>query len=71
MSNYMTDFLVLGEFKLKAGDLVMTVLGDYGIVVGFGKHNKYNIDDSEYYYVLINNHVQCYLPFALIKMKKK
>ena len=71
MNNYMTDFLVLGDFEFKTGDLVMTVLGDYGIVVGFGKHMKYGIDDSEYYYVLINNHVQYYLPFALIKIKKK
>ena len=62
--------LVIDEFKFQIGDLVTTILGDYGIIVKIGKHSKYDIDKTDYYHVLIDDHVRCFMPFALIKIKK-
>jgi len=56
--------------KFKIGDLVSTVLGEYGIIVDIGEHIRYKSDNTEYYHVLIGQHVYCYLSFALIKIKK-
>ena len=64
-----SPFLVIDEFRFEIGDLVTTVLGKYGIIVGSGKHAKYNTDNSFYYYVLVEGNVQHFLPFALIKIK--
>ena len=61
---------ILGDIRFKIGDLVTTILGDYGIIVGFGRHKIYNMDETDYYHVLIEDHVHFYLPFALIKIKK-
>ena len=66
-----THLYVLNAFKFEVGDLVKTILGEYGIITGYGKHTKYKADETEYYYVLINEHIHYYLPFALIKVKKK
>ena len=57
--------------KFEIGELVMTVLGDYGIIIGFGRHPKYDIDETSYYHVLINGYIYCYLPIALVKIKNK
>ena len=56
--------------KLQIGDLVSTVLGEYGIIVDIGEHTRYKSDNTEYYHVLIGQHIYFYLPFALIKIKK-
>tara|TARA_R110000824_G_scaffold28264_14_gene95253 strand:- start:5189 stop:5467 length:279 start_codon:yes stop_codon:yes gene_type:complete len=55
------------------GDLVTTLLGEIGIIIGYGTHpdgvpSEY--DQSAYYKVLINNNVYNYLPAALEKVKK-
>lgn len=55
------------------GDLVTTLLGEIGIIIGYGTHPdgvppEYN--QSAYYKVLINNNVYNYLPTALKKVKK-
>ena len=68
---YDPDYFVMANFTLNIGDLVTTILGEYGIIVGFGKHTVYDIDKTNYYHVLINDNVQYYLPFALIKIEKK
>jgi hypothetical protein len=57
--------------KFLIGDLVTTVLGEYGIIIDIGEHNVYKSDSTEYYHVLICNYVQCYLSFALMKVKDK
>ena len=68
--NYPVEYLILDHFKFKIGELVTTVMGEYGIVLGYGKHDIYPSDESEYYHVLINDQVFYYLPFALLKVKK-
>ncbi len=70
---FIRDDLILKDHKPKffIGDLVTTILGEYGIIVKIGEHNVYRSDNTEYYHVLICNHIQCYLPFALIKIKSK
>ena len=64
-------FVLIDEFEFKVGDLVSTILGDYGIIVKIGKHAKYNADKTEYYHVLIDEHIRYFVPFALIKIKNK
>jgi len=73
MISYPIDggYVIIDEFKFKIGDLVSTILGEYGIVIKIGKHSKYDIDKTDYYHVLIEDHIQCFLPFALIKIKNK
>ena len=38
--------------------------------LNIGEHNLYKSDNTEYYHVLMNGHIHCYLSFALIKIKK-
>jgi hypothetical protein len=64
-------YVIIDEFKFKIGDLVSTILGEFGIIIKIGKHEKYRIDDTNYYHVLIDDRIQCFLPFALIKIKNK
>ena len=64
------DMLTIDAFKFSVGELVTTVLGDYGIIVKVGQHDQHPTDKTDYYHVLINGHIYCYLAFALIKMKK-
>ncbi len=65
-----SDLLIIENFIFNVGELVSTVLGDYGIVVKIGQHREYPTDKVDYYHVLINGDVYCYLAFALIKIKK-
>jgi len=65
-----SEMLTIDAFRFSVGDLVVTVLGEYGIVTKIGQHNQHPTDKTEYYHVLINDHVYCYLAFALIKIKK-
>ena len=66
-----SEMLVIDYFKFSVGDLVTTVLGDYGVIVKIGQHDKYPTDRIDYYHVLIDGYIYCYLAFALIKIKKK
>lgn len=68
--HYLPDVFVLGEMKFDIGDLVTTILGEYGVIIGIGEHIVYKNDETEYYHVLIGADVFCYLPFALKKVKK-
>ena len=65
-----SEMLTINAFKFNVGDLVSTVLGEYGIVVKVGQHDKHPTDRTDYYHVLIDDHINCYLAFALIKVKK-
>ena len=65
----MSSSCVLDYLLFSVGDLVTTVLGDYGIILKYGKHAKYPTDGVEYYHVLIKNEIHCYLPYALIKIE--
>jgi len=69
-SVYLPYVYVLGDMKFEIGDLVTTILGEYGIIVAIGEHVTYKSDETEYYHVLIEDHIYCYLPFALIKIEK-
>ena len=65
------EAFTLEHLRFKIGELVTTIMGDYGVVVGFGKHSKYSESDNcDYYHVLINGEVSCYLPFSLQKVEK-
>ena len=64
-------YLIIDEFKFQVGDLVTTILGDYGIIIKIGQHDKHPTDKTDYYHVLIGDHVRCFMPFALIKIKNK
>ncbi len=65
-----SDACILDYLIFDIGDLVTTILGEYGIIVNIGEHTMYKTDKTQYYHVLIENHIHCYLPFALIKVKK-
>tara|TARA_Y100000592_G_C5396438_1_gene280871 strand:+ start:504 stop:725 length:222 start_codon:yes stop_codon:yes gene_type:complete len=65
-----SEMLTINAFKFNVGELVITVLGEYGVVVKVGQHDKYPTDRTDYYHVLIGDHIYCYLAFALIKVKK-
>ena len=65
-----SEMLTINAFKFNVGELVITVLGEYGVVVKVGQHDKYPTDKTDYYHVLIGDHIYCYLAFALIKVKK-
>ena len=56
--------------KLKVGDLVTTLLQEYGVVIGFGKHPDHKHDKTEYCYLLIENQVYNYLSYTVKKVKK-
>lgn len=64
-----SENLILDCFKLKVGDLVTTILGEFGIVLGFGNNSVCKTDKTEYYFVLVDGYVRNYLPHALIKIK--
>lgn len=65
-----TNLLTIDDFIFDVGDLVTTVLGEYGIIVKIGQHYEHITDKTQYYHVLIGDSVYCYLGFALIKIKK-
>ena len=65
-----SEMLTINAFKFSVGDLVATIMGDYGVVVKIGQHDKFPTDKTEYYHVLIGDNIYCYLAFALIKIKK-
>jgi len=67
---YLPYLYILGDMKFEIGDLVTTILGEYGIIIAIGEHTVHKTDETEYYHVLIEDYVYCYLPFALIKIKK-
>ena len=67
---YLPHLYILGDIKFEIGDLVTTILGEYGIIIGIGEHIVHKSDETEYYHVLIEDHIYCYLPFALIKVEK-
>ncbi len=70
LSHLRGDYFVLDHLKFDLGELVMTIMGNYGIVVGFGKHLSYpKTDKCDYYHVLIDGEISCYLPFSLKKIK--
>ena len=49
----------------------MTILQEYGIIVGFGKHPDHDKDETEYCYVLIENNIYNYLTNTIKKVKDK
>ena len=53
------------------GDLVETLLGEYGVVIGYGPHTIYYKDESNYYKVLIDGHVYHYISSGIKKVEKK
>ena len=55
---------------LKVGDLVTTIMGKYGVILGFGKHPDFQKYKTKYYYVLIENEIYHYLPHSIIKQSK-
>ena len=65
-----SEMLTINAFKFSVGDLVTTIMGDYGIVVKIGQHHKHPTDKTDYYHVLIDGNIYCYLAIALIKIKK-
>lgn len=64
------EMLTIDAFKFSVGDLVTTIMGDYGVIVKIGKHDRHPTDQTHYYHVLIDDNVYCYLGIALIKIKK-
>ena len=40
------DYILDGSSKFKVGDLVTTLLQEYGIIVGFGRHPDYENDNT-------------------------
>ena len=68
---YLEEICVLNNTsKFKVGDLVTTLLQEYGIIVGFGKHPDHEKDNTEYCYVLIDNQVYNYLASSIKKVEK-
>ena len=60
--------------KFNEGDLVTTITGDYGIVIGSGASEdlkkSLGRDNDNYYKVLIEDQIYHYLSYTLIKVKK-
>ena len=50
--------------------MVVTVMGEYGVVLGVGPHVDYMKDQTRYYYVLIDGTVYHYVAAGLLKHKK-
>ena len=68
---YLEEICVLNNTsKFKVGDLITTLLQEYGIIVGFGKHPDHEKHNTEYCYVLIDNQVYNYLASSIKKVKK-
>ena len=53
------------------GELVETIMGQYGIIIGFGPHEIYYSDKSNYYKVLIDGYIYHYIASGLRKVAKK
>ena len=56
---------------IELGDLVQTILGEYGVVVGHGPHSIFYKDKSNYFKVLIKGYVYHYVSGSLKKINKK
>ena len=70
-NNYFGEVLVVqGLQDISLGDLVTTILEEYGIIVGFGKHPEYDLDQTEYCYVLIGSRVYNYMTESIKKVIK-
>jgi len=70
-NNYFSEVLVMhGLQEISLGDLVTTILEEYGIIVGFGKHPEYDLDQTEYCYVLIGSRVYNYMTESIKKVIK-
>jgi|TARA_R110000824_G_scaffold352095_1_gene539161 hypothetical protein len=70
-NNYFSEVLVVhGLQEIYLGDLVTTILEEYGIIVGFGKHPEYDLDQTEYCYVLIGSRVYNYMTESIKKVIK-
>ena len=68
---YPTQISIVDELQcFKVGDLVVTLMGEYGIVVGQGKHDVFYQDRSNYLKVLINGNVYNYIAGSLKLIKK-
>tara|TARA_B100000963_G_scaffold361811_1_gene399888 strand:+ start:4243 stop:4461 length:219 start_codon:yes stop_codon:yes gene_type:complete len=67
----MGQVFTLDHLKFNIGELVITVMGKYGVIVGYGRHIKYpESDNCNYYHVLIDGNISCYLPYSLEKVEK-
>ena len=64
---------LLGENTFKIGDLVSTIMGDYGIVVGFESVSISPTTAKEDYCKILmkDNHVYHYVFSSLKKIQKK
>ncbi len=56
---------------IELGDLVQTILGEYGVVIGCGPHTIFYKDKSNYFRVLIKDQVYHYVSGSLKKVNKK
>jgi hypothetical protein len=71
ITHIMGESYTLDHLKFEIGELVTNIVGEYGIIVGFGRHIKYpESDNCNYYHVLIGGYVSCYLPYSLQKVEK-
>ena len=71
IAHIMGQVFTLDHLRFDIGELVTTIMGEYGIVIGFGRHSKYGESDKcDYYHVLINGEISCYLPYSLQKVEK-
>ena len=67
---YQTQVALIRELCcLEVGDLVTTVMGEIGIIVGKGPHADYMKDQTQYYYVLVEGFVYHYVSAGLKKIK--
>ena len=64
-------FKTIKDEVIELGDLVQTVLGEYGVVVGLGPHSIFYNDKSNYFKVLIKGYVYHYISGSLRKVNKK
>ena len=68
---YQTQPHLIKEINcFEVGDLVVTIMGEYGVVLGVGPHVDYMKDQTRYYYVLIDGTVYHYIAAWLLKHKK-
>ena len=67
---YPTQVHVVHKLEcFSVGDLVRTIMGEYGIILGQGPHEIYYKDMSNYYKVLIDGNIYHYIAGALKKIK--
>jgi hypothetical protein len=62
--------LLIDGWKFSIGELVMTLLGEYGVIIGIGRHPDHKTDRTEYYKILINGYTYHYLSCGLTRIKK-